>query len=598
MDQIQEIKSRLDIVEVVREYLPNLKQSGSNWKALCPFHSEKTPSFMVSSEKQIWHCFGCGEGGDVFEFVKKIENVEFGEALRILADKAGVVLKKQDPKLIDKRSRLLELMVVATKFFQAHLWQTNNGAQALEYLRNRGLKDDTLKEWKLGYAPVKPELLIDFLQKQGYTHLEMEEAGLIIDKGRGNFFNRFTDRVMFPLFNEKGQVVGFTGRLLKDKEGQGKYVNSPQTILYNKSYVLYGLFQAKDSLKQKHEAVVVEGQMDVLTAHQAGFRNTVASSGTALTEFQLDLLKRYADKIIFAFDADQAGRQAVEKATDLALRKGFEIKVAVLPSGRDPDDFIRSSPEQWLSLIAEAPAVMDYFFTIETTDINIDDIKAKKQAAYKLVKIIKKMPDPIDQDFYIKKLSEKLNIDEAVVRGMVASGTDLPSKAQSNAPHKTSLPVRQQTSRRFLAWLIGRYDFWQEAINEILPEMLEADLERELYNHLVVYYNNNHSVWGPEIISTDRLEQIFSNKPTLSNLFAALSLLAQDLTANITDPYSRDDFRLLERNLKDGFYRKKLSLLKQELAQAEQAGRSDEVERLTAAISQVLSQLSQISNID
>ncbi len=598
MDQIQEIKSRLDIVEVVREYLPNLKQSGTNWKALCPFHSEKTPSFMVSAEKQIWHCFGCGEGGDVFEFVKKIENVEFGEALRILADKAGVVLKKQDPKLIDKRSRLLELMAVATKFFQAHLWQTSSGSQALSYLHKRGLEDDVIKEWKLGYAPAKPELLIEFLQKQGYTPLEMEEAGLIIDKGRGNFFNRFTERVMFPLFNERGQIVGFTGRLLVEKPNQGKYVNSPQTILYNKSYIVYGLFQAKESIKQKQEAIVVEGQMDVLTSHQAGFKNTVASSGTALTEFQLDLLKRYTDKIIFAFDADQAGQQAVEKATDLALRKGFEIKVAILPAGSDPDDFIRANPQQWVSLIAEAPGVMDYFFQIELDGINAEDIKAKKQAAHKLVKIIKKMPDPIDQDFYIKKLADQLDIDEAVIREMVAAKITTPVKDTAPKQPRASVPVRQQMSRRFLAWLIGRYDFWQEGVNEILPEMLEGDAERELYNHFIVYYNNNHSVWGPEIISSDRLEQTLSHSPTLSNLFAALSLLAQDLTANITDPYSRDDFRLLERNLKDGFYRQKLSLLKHKLAQAEKAGLSDEVEQLTTAINKVLSHLSQINNID
>ncbi len=598
MDQIQEIKSRLYIVEVIREYLPTLKQSGSNWKALCPFHNEKTPSFMVSPEKQIWHCFGCGEGGDVFEFVKKIENVEFAEALRILANKAGVVLKKQDPKLLDKRARLLELLEDATKFFQAHLWQTIAGRQALDYLQDqRELAEQTIKDWRLGYAPVKRGALFSFLKKRGYTPAEMEEAGVVIGRGYSEPVDRFFDRIMFPLFDHQGQIVGFTGRLLRDKEGQGKYVNTPQTLLYNKSYVLYGLWQAKESMKDKGEVVVVEGQMDVLTAHQAGFKNTVASSGTALTSFHLDLLKRYIKKIIFAFDADQAGQQAIQKATDLALRQGFNIRVMVLPAGKDPDDFIRQQSQDFKQLLVDAPGVVEYFFDFYGGQVKDEDIKAKKEAAQKIVAVIKKLPDAIDQDFYIKKLAERFDISESALRELLhRSGSSQPDQIVEEVGG--GMPLEQRISQRFLAWLIARYDFWDEAIQDILPEMVEGEKERDLYNQLIVYYTENNAVWGPEVITSGRLEKIFSSQPILYKLFETLYLLAQDLSVNVPDPYGRDDFRMLCRNLKDRYFRQQLNKLQKRLKEAEEKGQAAEVESLTEQINDILRKISQSLSSD
>lgn len=596
MDQVEEIKNRLDIVEVVREYLPQMKQSGSNWKVLCPFHNEKTPSFMVSKDKQIYHCFGCGEGGDVFEFIKKIENVDFPEALRILAQKTGVVLKRQDPKLLDLKARLIDLHQAATKFFMAHLWQTDSGKAALEYLRGRGLKDGTIKDWKIGWAPDSYEALFNHLQKKGFSEYEIKQSGLVGLNDKGKIYDRFRERIMFPLFDNHGQVIGFTGRLLEEKSGQGKYINSPQTPIYNKSYVLYGLYQAKDAIKNIGQAVLVEGQMDVVTAHQSGFSNVIASSGTALTSAQLDLLKRYTNEIVMAFDSDQAGEKAIVRSTELALRLAFDIKVLLLPAGDDPDSLIKQRPAIWQDLISRAPDLIQYFFDKVARDYNMDNLSGKKQAAQVILNLISKLPNPIDRDFYVKKLSDSLAISESALRENLSlySAVSKGPEEQSFL-NKAEISHWQRMSQRLLAWLLGREDFWPRMVDKILPEMLDGPEERELYSKLIVYYTENKSVWEKELLAVGKLLSVLELTTSEERLLKNLSLLADDLQQLNHDKDIDNDWQLLMKNIQKNFFHQRISKLQKQLKTAETTRAGTQTEDLTAEINQLISNLAKLN---
>jgi len=596
VDQVQEIKSKLDVVEIVREYLPNLKQAGTNWKTLCPFHNEKTPSFMVSQERQMWHCFGCGEGGDIFEFVKKIENVEFPESLRILAQKAGVVLKKQDPKLLDQRTKQLELHEAATKFFQAHLWQTTAGKHALAYLSGRGLTEDTIKTWRLGYAPESYEALTKHLKSRGYIDLEIKNSGLVVEKNKGiGYYDRFRDRIMFPLFDAQGQVVGFTGRLLKDKKGQGKYVNSPQTILYNKSYVLYGLHAAKEAIKERNKVIIVEGQMDVLSVHQAGDKNVVASSGTALTQEQLELMKRYTKTLTLAFDADQAGAKAILRATDIALKQGFKIYVLLLPAGEDPDTMVQADYPRWKILVGESTELMEYFFDLVFKGRQLDTLDARKEAARKLLQLIRKLPDAIDRDYYLKKLSSQTDISEGALREVLSEVSSVITES-GGLPTTTlkSLDTKQKASQRLIAWLLVRSDLWDKAFATVLPDMIEGRSERELYSSLAVYYTDNNKVWSPDNIHIDIITQEIRLEPLALKLLHTLHILSQDLATHIDEPYAVDDFQLLCRNLQRQYWHSRLAILKAEIKQAEDAKDSAKVQALTLEVNKLIHKLSEL----
>src|SRR4030042_6649721 len=335
---IDEVKSRLDIIEVISSYI-KLSKTGANYRALCPFHSEKKPSFFVSPARQIWHCFGCGKGGDIFGFVKEIEGVEFGDALRILAQKAGVELKplrREAAVWKTERQRLYEINELAAKFFERQLENSASGKEAKEYLLGRKIKQESTKEWRLGYSPDVWRGLFDFLISKGYKTAEIEKIGLAIKNEKGSFYDRFRGRIIFPVFDLNSQVVGFGARVFKEKDKKeiAKYVNTPNTVLYDKSRVLYGLDKAKVEIRKKNCVVFVEGYVDAIMCHQEGFKNTVAVSGTALTPYHLKIIKRYTDNIFTAFDMDVGGDSATRRGIDLAEMAGFNIKVVTMEEGR------------------------------------------------------------------------------------------------------------------------------------------------------------------------------------------------------------------------------------------------------------------------
>jgi len=413
LNPIDEIKNRLDIVEVIGSYL-KLKKAGANWRALCPFHSEKTPSFFVSPARQIWHCFGCQKGGSIFNFIMEMEGVEFGDALRILAQKTGVQLKRQPPELRTERQRLYEICELATQFFEKQI-ESKTGEAVKEYLLGRGINKESLKKWRIGYSPDTWGGLSDFLISKGYKKEEVEKAGLVIKSETGdNFYDRFRGRIIFPIFDLNSQVVGFSGRIFKS-EDTAKYVNTPSTLLYDKSRILYGLDKAKVEIRKKDFCILVEGNTDVIMAHQADSGNAVATSGTALTTSQLKILKRYSDNLFIAFDMDIAGETATKRGIDLAQIQGFNLKVVRLPSGKDPAEIISKNKKEWERSLKAAKSILDFYFKTAFSNQDVKTAEGKKEISKILLPVIRRIPNKIVQAHWIQELAKKLEVKEESV---------------------------------------------------------------------------------------------------------------------------------------------------------------------------------------
>ena len=409
---VDDIKNKLDVVDLISGYI-QLQKAGRNYKAPCPFHSEKTPSFMVSPERQLWKCFGCGRGGSVFDFVMEMEGVEFGDALKILAQRTGIELKKMDPKLKTERTRLYEVCQLANLFFIKQLEASKAGKGICGYLNKRGLKTKTIKEWQIGYAPNQWRSLKDFLNKQGYSDGEILKAGLSVDKG----YDRFRDRIMFPISDLNGLIIGFTGRENPDHpiEQMGKYINTPNSLIYDKSRVLYGLDKAKLDIKQNQYCILVEGQTDVIMSHQAGFTNTVASSGTALTDQQLGIIKRYTENLTMAFDMDNAGEIATKRGIDLALQFGFNTKIISLPDNQDPANYINKKASLWKEAISKAYNVMEFYITTAFSKNNAETAEGKKEIGKITLPVIKKISNKVEQSHWLQELAKRLKVQEGVL---------------------------------------------------------------------------------------------------------------------------------------------------------------------------------------
>ena len=416
--QIEEIKNKLNILDVVGSYV-KLSKTGVNYRGVCPFHSEKGPSFFVSPARQMWHCFGCGAGSSVFDFIMKIEGVEFGDALRILAQKAGVELKRENPQIASDRKRLYEICDLSASFFEKQLQASEWGKQAKDYLLKRGIKEETILKWRLGYSPDTWQGLSDFLVGRGYTRDEIVRAGLAVQSEKGNNpYDRFRGRIIFPIFDLNSQVIGFGARIFKeqDKKETAKYINTPQTLLYDKSNVLYGINHAKLSIRKKNHCVLTEGYTDAIMCHQAGFDNTVAVSGTALTQRHLGLLKRYSDNLLLAFDMDLAGDTATRRGINLAESQGFNIKIIDTYSGaKDPAEIILENPQNWENSVNSARTIMDFYFDSAFTKFDKQTPEGKKEIGKIILPAIKRLINKIEQSYWVQKLAEKLGVKEDAV---------------------------------------------------------------------------------------------------------------------------------------------------------------------------------------
>jgi len=450
MSVTDEIKERLDIVEVISNYVP-LKKAGRNYKGLCPFHSEKTPSFVVFPDGQSWHCFGaCSTGGDVFTFIMKRENLDFGEALEQLAAKVGVELKPLTGAASageQHLDRLREILADAGLYFNYLLNKAGEAEIARRYLEKRGLLPSTWEGWQLGYALDSWDALRDRLTAKGYTLAEIEEAGLIIqreDGQRSSYYDRFRGRLMIPIRDWRGRTIGFGARLLREDPDrpQPKYINSPQTPLFDKSAVLYGLDMARKAIRDANLAVIVEGYMDVLMSHQVGVTNVVAGMGTALTEAQMLLLKRYTSNITLALDPDAAGDHATLRGLETArqtLDRQWEpvvsptglvrqesrlkarVQIATLPGGLDPDELAREDADRWRDVIARAEPIVDYYLRVVSQEEDLSSARGKSNVVERMAPLIQEIASPVERTHYLQLLARLIQIDERLVADQVAA---------------------------------------------------------------------------------------------------------------------------------------------------------------------------------
>lgn len=416
---LEKIKSQNDIVDVISERV-RLRKSGRNFTGLCPFHNEKTPSFSVSQEKQIYKCFGCGEAGNVISFVMKEKNLPFIEAVKYLANRANIPLEMNNgekSKSAKKKDLLYRVNVEAAKFFFSNLMNNQN---AKEYFLNRGIKEETIKKFGLGFANDSWNSLMFYLRKKGINDTLLEEAGLIsINKEKGSKYDRFRNRVIFPVFDYQGRVIGFGGRVLDDSKP--KYLNSPETLVFQKGTNLYGLnFALKHNMSERY-FVIVEGYMDLISLHQYGITNVVASLGTALTINQARLLKRYADKVIISYDADMAGQMATLRGLEILRTAGFDVRVLNIPQGKDPDEYVRSNgKEAFLKLINSAEPLIDYRMKKAEEGIDFKNSQSLILYAKRIMGIISDL-DPVEKDVYIKKASENTGIKEQTLYDILKS---------------------------------------------------------------------------------------------------------------------------------------------------------------------------------
>jgi DNA primase len=485
MSVIAEVKQRLDIVDFVSEYV-TLQKAGRNFKALCPFHSEKHPSFFVFPAQQSWHCFGaCGTGGDIFAFVMKKEGIDFGQALRLLAQRGGINLgpREASSKVEDeKKERLFQINEAATEYYHRLLSSTKAGEAARNYLAKRKVKRETIKEFRLGFSPDAWEIIKNYLVGKGYTEKELVEAGLIIEKEEGGSYDRFRNRLMFPICDIQGRVTGFGARVLDDS--LPKYINSPQTFIFDKSSILYGIDKAKSAIRKKSLVIIVEGYMDVLTAHQHGWQNVVASMGTSLTGKQVEGIKRLTNNITLALDADLAGEEATLRGEAILAYSNAEANVILLPPGKDPDEVIRGDPALWQKLVEQAIPIMDFAFQSVISKIDVNKAKDKSLAVQKLLPTIYKIKDPQQKFHYVEKLARALKIERSNLVSALEKLKTVNKKPQLNKPAEQSRLARQLVSspiEEYCLALLLQYPELRPLAGELSPEHFESTENREVF---------------------------------------------------------------------------------------------------------------------
>ncbi len=421
---LEQIRQHNDVVEVIGSYFP-LKRAGANFRALCPFHKEKTPSFNVNPQKQIWHCFGCGAGGDIFTFVMKYENLDFVAAVRRLAERGGIKLEYQEhagEPGRDLKESLLKLHDLASNFFHHNLMKEPGAAVAREYLKKRQITSDTAKKWRLGYAPDAWDGLIQYAAGNKFTAEMLATGGLALERDRGGgYYDRFRGRLMFPIGDEQGRAVGFSGRILTEEKDQPKYVNSPETPIFQKGRILFALDKAKRAIIDEKYAIVCEGQVDTISCHEAGVENVVAPQGTALTEQHARILKRYAEEVVLMFDADSAGQNAIVRSAEPLWEAGVVTRVAVLPSGHDPDSFVKAfGAEKLKILVTKAPSFFIYLLERVCQQHDPRSDRGKLQIAKEVAEWLARIPTPILRATYAQQTAKRLDISEDALRKEVA----------------------------------------------------------------------------------------------------------------------------------------------------------------------------------
>ncbi len=483
MSAIDEVKQKTDIIDIISQQV-TLTKAGRTFRGLCPFHSEKHPSFYVYPEQQSWHCFGCNNGGDVFSFIMKKQNMDFGEALRQLAQRAGVVIpSKFEPGVeSEEKQKLYQINQAAALYFQS-LLNSPAGKEAKSYLSGRGFQAKTTADFQLGFSSNSWEGLKQHLMEKGYTQSQLLSAGLIIEKEGGETHDRFRNKLMFPISNAQGRIIGFGARVLDDS--LPKYINSPQTPLFDKSGSLYGINLAKDAIREQDLAVIVEGYMDVITAHQNGFSNVVASMGTSVTEKQVATLKRMTQNITLALDADAAGEEAMLRGVSFENTLGAEVKVAVLPLGKDPDDVIKEDALIWPKLLARALPVVDFTFNMVTSGLDLATAKGKSLARDKLLPIIDEIKDIVRKAHYLQKLARLIEVSERDLEAELARIRPKRIKGQMEEPKPEAAaklhPLTSSPVEEYCLALLLQHPELKGKDKGLSPEHFENSENREIF---------------------------------------------------------------------------------------------------------------------
>ncbi|MBI4132669.1 MAG: toprim domain-containing protein [Candidatus Sungbacteria bacterium] len=600
---IDDIKARLDIVELVQSYI-RLQKAGVNYRALCPFHSEKTPSFVVSPARQIWHCFGCGKGGSHIDFVMEIDGLEFRDALELLARRAGIQLRREDPRLRSERTRLYQILEEAAKIFESTLNTSRNAevkiSPVLAYLRKRGLTDETVRAWRIGYAPDSWDFLIQELAAQGYRPGEIEKAGLAVKSEQGSHYDRFRNRITFPVTDASGRVVGFSGRIF-DQVGEigksasalgkndrsdnstkrsdssispvssapAKYINTPQTPVYDKSRVLYGFDRAKEEIRRENAVILVEGQMDTVMSHQVGVKNTIAVSGTALSGQQLQILKRLCSTIVSSFDRDPAGERATKRSLDLAAAFGFERKVAILPDGlKDPADAALKNPEIWKLAVAEAKPIVQFFLETALTKHDRASASGKRLIAQAVLPEIKILLSEVEKAHWIQTLSREIDIEEeALWRELKKSR---PASAEEFLPHEAEREAIKTRRMQLESLLLGTLILYPGEGAKLPDVPRHAILDER---HLKIFDMIEHAI-RENIREHDAL--VASVPAELQELCQYLAFQAEVLLERIESAKERSrELLVCMRELEREWAKEKLIALGQDISQAEAKGEGE-----------------------
>lgn len=537
---VAEIKSKIDILVLIQNYL-TVKRAGANYKAICPFHEERTPSFMISPERQTWRCFGCNEGGDAFSFIMKIENIDFPAALELLARQAGVALPERTKRPADRsggtqsgspaieKTDLYAVNNTAATFFAKVLTTHPAGKPALDYLTSRTLSPEIMKQFMIGYAPAKTDVLSKTLNQRGYTGAMVTRAGRP---------DRFFDRVMFPLFDVIGNVVGFTGRAMGD--AMPKYLNTADTDLFHKNRYIYGLYQAKQAIRDTGQIILVEGQFDLILSHQAGVRQTVATSGTALTDDHLRILRRYADTLVIAFDGDNAGRKAAERAIGMALGHGFELGVVSIDNGSDPGDVVARDPAAWREAVSRPDNPIDWLLEYYFPDAKSRTSAAERKAIYDaLFPHILRQADAVSRSYLLQRLAMRLKLSsDTPLREALAEWQKqpMPSSAKRSAFTATAPPPVAPSLKPFdpERRLVGIIYVRPPLLTD-LPELAKADFTNValfgLYESAKIWYSKSQR--GPEASSRDLIAAI---RPELDfRAAAALDHLLDETEASLAN---------------------------------------------------------------
>jgi len=571
---VEQIKEKLSIEDVIGSYI-KLERAGNSLKARCPFHNEKTPSFFVSPDRGGYYCFGCGVKGDIFTFVQEFEGIDFVGALKILADRAGVQLEKISPKVADKKERLYYLLEITTEFLEKNL---QNEEIPLDYLKKRGLTEKTIKDWRIGYVRNEWRTIYDHLKSKGFLDEEMERAGVIKTEGQ-NTYDRFRGRIMFPLFDSAGRVIAFSGRIMPafDDGKAGKYLNSPQTEIFDKSKTLYGFDRAKLSIRKLDFSVLVEGQMDIIMSHQAGFTNTVASSGTALTAEHLKLLKRISNRIIMSFDSDNAGAKAAERGWALALASGMEVKVAAIPKGFDPADLILKSKEEFKEVLKNAVHIIDFLLE-RVYQENTDERKIGIAIKNKVLPYLSLIDSNIEKSHYVSKISGRTGIKEEAI------WDDL---------------KKVKLDEDYISRSTGSGQAKEESVEKTVDKLPKGSAERSLASIIALEESRKVKVLDPSlvrekvknILKSDEYDLLDEN---IKKMSGELAFEAESYYGDLDEVKFNKELDYILLNLQEDIFKKELDDLMLELKKAEHAKENDKAISILQRCNEISKKLHQI----